>query len=179
MPKNKRESIIYSVMMCFCMVLWMSIYNVSCAQGGLSFGSVQQGWMGMPIAYIVALCLDLLLVSKLAKGIAFRFFLKPESSERKKVLVISSCIVVPMVIFMSLFGAVEMACHDPLDVVMQYPKELYHGLALPIAAGRTFGALGIPPAIPGRNRFGRLIRNRNKKESFTDICLVELSFFKI
>ena len=93
------------------MVLWMSIYNVSCAQGGLSFGSVQQGWMGMPIAYIVALCLDLLLVSKLAKGIAFRFFLKPESSERKKVLVISSCIVVPMVIFMSLFGAVEMACH--------------------------------------------------------------------
>lgn len=111
MPKNKRESIIYSVMMCFCMVLWMSIYNVSCAQGGLSFDSVQQGWMGMPIAYIVALCLDLLLVSKLAKGIAFRFFLKPESSERKKVLVISSCIVVPMVIFMSLFGAVEMACH--------------------------------------------------------------------
>ena len=138
MPKNKRESIIYSVMMCFCMVLWMSIYNVSCAQGGLSFDSVQQGWMGMPIAYIVALCLDLLLVSKLAKGIAFRFFLKPESSERKKVLVISSCIVVPMVIFMSLFGAVEMACHTgqwamipwvwlcniPKNFIMALPFEL-------------------------------------------------------
>lgn len=111
MPKNKRESVIYSVMMCFCMVLWMSVYNVSWAQGGVSLHSVQEGWMGMPIAYIVALCLDMFLVSKLAKGVAFRFFLKPESSERTKIIVISSCIVVPMVILMSLFGAVELACH--------------------------------------------------------------------
>lgn len=29
MPTNKRESLIYTFMMCFCMVLWMSIYNVS------------------------------------------------------------------------------------------------------------------------------------------------------
>ncbi len=33
MPQNKRESLIYTVMMCFVMVLWMSIYNVSLQQG--------------------------------------------------------------------------------------------------------------------------------------------------
>ena len=29
MPRNKRESFIYSVIMCFTMVLWMSMYNVT------------------------------------------------------------------------------------------------------------------------------------------------------
>ena len=29
MPKHKRESLIYTVMMCFVMVLWMSVYNVT------------------------------------------------------------------------------------------------------------------------------------------------------
>lgn len=36
MPQNKRESLVYSVIMCFCMVLWMSIYNVALQHGGLS-----------------------------------------------------------------------------------------------------------------------------------------------
>ena len=29
MPTNKRESLIFTVIMCFCMVLWMSVYNVA------------------------------------------------------------------------------------------------------------------------------------------------------
>ena len=29
MPTNKRESLIYTVLMCFVMVLWMSVYNVA------------------------------------------------------------------------------------------------------------------------------------------------------
>lgn len=28
MPQNKRESLIYTIMMCLVMVLWMSFYNV-------------------------------------------------------------------------------------------------------------------------------------------------------
>ena len=38
MPQNKRESLIYSVMMCFTMVLWMSMYNVTLHMGGFSTG---------------------------------------------------------------------------------------------------------------------------------------------
>lgn len=42
MPHNKRESLIFTVMMCFTMVFVMSIYNVSLHMGGLSVASVQQ-----------------------------------------------------------------------------------------------------------------------------------------
>lgn len=111
MPQNKRESLIYSVLMCFCMVLWMSIYNVSLHQGGLSLTSVQEGWQGFPIAYVFAFCCDWFFVSKLAKGVAFGFLLKPDSSPRRKVITISTCMVVPMVIIMSLYGAVEGCVH--------------------------------------------------------------------
>ncbi len=38
MPTNKRESLIFTIIMCFCMVLWMSIYNVARVHGW-SFGS--------------------------------------------------------------------------------------------------------------------------------------------
>lgn len=114
MPQNKRESLIYSVMMCFCMVLWMSIYNVSLHQGGLSLQSIQTGWLGFPIAYIFAFCCDWFLVSKLAKGVAFGFLLRPESSPRRKVLTISTCMVVPMVVIMSLYGAAEGCVHTGL-----------------------------------------------------------------
>ena len=36
MPQNKRESLIYTVLMCFCMVLWMSIYNVALQHGAIN-----------------------------------------------------------------------------------------------------------------------------------------------
>ena len=95
MPQNKRESLVYSVIMCFCMVLWMSIYNVALQHGGLSLEVVQQAWLGFPIAYIFAFCCDWFFVSKLAKGVAFGFLLRPDSSVRRKVITISSCMVVP------------------------------------------------------------------------------------
>jgi hypothetical protein len=107
MPQNKRESLIYTVLMCFTMVLWMSIYNVAMHMGGLSLAVVKDAWVGFPIAYVVAMCLDWFLVSKLAKGFAFRFLVKPDSSVTKKVIAVSCCMVVPMVFFMSLYGALE------------------------------------------------------------------------
>lgn len=53
MPQNKRESLIYTFIMCFMMVFWMSIYNVSLHMGGLSMESIKAGWLGFPIAYIL------------------------------------------------------------------------------------------------------------------------------
>lgn len=122
MPQNKRESLIYSVIMCFCMVLWMSIYNVALQHGGLSLEVVQQAWLGFPIAYIFAFCCDWFFVSKLAKGVAFRFLLRPDSSVRRKVITISSCMVVPMVIIMSLYGAGEGCFHTGMwsGIFMQW-----------------------------------------------------------
>ena len=85
------------------------MYNVALHMGTLNMEVIREGWLGFPLAYVCAMCLDWLLVSKIAKGFAFRFLVKPESSTMKKVIAVSCCMVVPMVIFMSLYGGLE-AC---------------------------------------------------------------------
>ena len=107
MPTNKRESLIYTVLMCFVMVLWMSVYNVAMQYGHLSGEVVRDAWLGFPVAYVFAMCCDWFLVSGIAKGFAFRFLVKPEDTPLKKVICISCCMVVPMVLIMSLYGALE------------------------------------------------------------------------
>ena len=109
MPQNKRESLIYSVMMCFTMVLWMSMYNVTLHMGHLSLETIREGWIGFPFAFVYAFLFDWFIVSGPAKGIAFRYFVSPESSTLRKVITISCCMVVPMVFVMSLYGGLE-AC---------------------------------------------------------------------
>ncbi len=136
MPKNHRESLIYTVLMCFVMVLWMSVYNVAMLQGERSFAVVQQAWLGFPIAYVFAMCCDWFFVSKIAKGFAFRFLVKPGvSSPRKMVIAVSCCMVVPMVLIMSLYGAVEASVHTgawaaiPMIWLTNIPKNFI--MALP------------------------------------------------
>lgn len=109
MPQNKRESLIYTIMMCFIMVLWMSIYNIFLINKELSISILRDAWLGFPLAYIIALSCDLLFVSKAVKIIAFKFLLKPTSSTIQKIITISSLMVVFMVVIMSLYGAI-IAC---------------------------------------------------------------------
>ena len=109
MPKHKRESLIFTVMMCFTMVFVMSIYNVSLNMGGLSAASIKEAWLGFPIAYIFAMCCDWFVVSGLAKGFAFKFLVKPGDGPLKTAICVSISMVVPMVIIMSLYGAVEVS----------------------------------------------------------------------
>lgn len=111
MPQNKWESLIYTVMMCFFMVLWMSIYNVAFQYGAFNLDIVVTGWIGFPIAYLFAMCCDWFLISKLAKGFAFRYLIKPDDGPLKKILCISGAMVVGMVVIMSLYGACEGAFH--------------------------------------------------------------------
>lgn len=107
MPQNKRESFIYTVIMCFTMVLWMSIYNVTLHTGTFNTQVIKDAWLGFPIAYVFAACMDWFVVSGLAKGFAFKYLVKSDSSTLRKVISVSCSMVVPMVIIMSLYGAVE------------------------------------------------------------------------
>ena len=109
MPHNKRESLIYTVIMCFVMVLWMSIYNVALQYGALNLEVLVAAWIGFPVAYIFAMCCDWFVASKIAKGVAFGYLVKPQDSERKKIVCVSGGMVVIMVIIMSLYGGLE-AC---------------------------------------------------------------------
>ena len=58
MPINKRESLLFTFIMCFCMVLWMSIYNVALQHGAINGEVVAAAWLGFPVAYIFAMCCD-------------------------------------------------------------------------------------------------------------------------
>ena len=89
------------------MVLWMSIYNVTLHTGTFNAQGIKDAWLGFPIAYVFAACMDWFVVSGLAKGFAFKYLLKPDSSTLRKVISVSCSMVVPMVIIMSLYGAVE------------------------------------------------------------------------
>ena len=83
------------------MVLWMSMYNVTLHMGHLSWETIREGWIGFPFAFVYAFLFDWFIVSGPAKGIAFRYFVSPESSTLRKVITISCCMVVPMVFVMS------------------------------------------------------------------------------
>ena len=58
MPINKRESLLFTFIMCFCMVLWMSIYNVALQHGAINGEVIAAAWLGFPVAYIFAMCCD-------------------------------------------------------------------------------------------------------------------------
>ena len=101
MPINKRESLLFTFIMCFCMVLWMSIYNVALQHGAINGEVVATAWLGF-------------VASPLAKGFAFKYLVTPgKSSPLAMTLAVSSCMVVPMVIIMSLYGACEGLTHMP------------------------------------------------------------------
>lgn len=136
MPHNKRESLIYTVMMCFVMVLWMSVYNVALQYGTLNLEVIVAAWIGFPIAYVFAMCCDWFVASKIAKGIAFGYLVKPQESELKKIICVSGGMVVVMVLIMSLYGACEGAFHTgnwnavPMNWLINISRNLI--MALPL-----------------------------------------------
>ena len=94
---------LFTAIMCFFMVLGMTIYNIILHSG---FGShlfvslVKEMWM----VYIIAFILDMFLVGPLAKKFVFTV-LKPKN-KIQTILSISSSMVVCMVTLMSVFGSI-------------------------------------------------------------------------
>ena len=143
MPKHKRESLIYTVMMCFVMVLWMSVYNVTLHMGQFGVETLKEAWLGFPVAYIFAMVFDWFVVSGPAKAFAFRFLVKPDSSVLQKAIAVSGCMVIPMVIIMSFYGGVE-ACIKS--------GEFYYGTSISAVNRRSVGKKSISNRISGGNR---------------------------
>lgn len=101
MPKNKKESWLFTGCMCGLMVLGMSIYNIA-LHGELSVIAVISGF---PFAFLVALLLDLFVVGKPAKKIALSLLTNKEKGWQVGIS-ISICMILGMVSFMSMFGIV-------------------------------------------------------------------------
>ena len=104
MPRNKKESLVFTTMMCAVMVLCMSAYNVARIHG-IGEHYLRNVLFGFPLGFAVAYAADWFVVGPVAKKIAYKF-IKDEDPIIKKVLIISSCMVTSMLIIMFLFGAV-------------------------------------------------------------------------
>ncbi|GGE31899.1 DUF2798 domain-containing protein [Streptococcus himalayensis] len=102
MPKTKKESFVFTFLMCSIMVFGMSIWNLVLV-GQFSWGHVFAGFLP---AFILAFCLDVFLVGPIAKTIAFRLLhhLPQPVKIWQKILVISGTMALFMVTFMSLYG---------------------------------------------------------------------------
>lgn len=110
MPTTKKESLYFGLIMCFGMVLVMTIYNLYL--NGM-FGKVTflEGISDFLIGFTIAFILDLYLVGPFAKKIALR--LTANSSKKiYTVLAISTCMVIGMAFFMSIYGLVTTYIHN-------------------------------------------------------------------
>ena len=113
MPINKRN-LLFTFIMCFCMVLWMSIYNVALQHGAAWRGRCHCVARGFRCLHFCHSAFGWFVASPLAKGFAFKYLVTPgKSSPLAMTLAVSSCMVVPMVIIMSLYGACEGLFHMP------------------------------------------------------------------
>lgn len=141
MPQNKKQSVVYTIMMCAVMVMWMSVYNVSLNMGRVSTTALVAALAGFPMGYVVGMICDWFVVSGPAKRFAFRFLASEDSTPRRKIVAISCSMVIGMVTLMSLYGALEVAAQSgfsagatgvlgtwlhniPLNLVMALPFQL-------------------------------------------------------
>ncbi len=133
MPKNKKESFIFTLMMCTIMVLVMSFYNVIRIHG-MTEHVMLDTIKSFPLAFVIAFTADWVIVGHIAKRVAFRI-IKPEDPMIKKAIIISSFMVIGMVIIMSLFGAFMCSgfsmnifavwmMNIPMNFIVAYPLQI-------------------------------------------------------
>jgi len=98
--------------MCFGMVLFMTLYNfyLNDTFGQISFLG---GITDFLIGFTVAIILDLYLVGPIAKKIAFKLTANT-SNVLLKILTISTCMVIGMAFFMSIYGLITSYFHNGL-----------------------------------------------------------------
>lgn len=112
MPTTRKESLYFGLIMCFGMVLFMTLYNfyLNDTFGQISFLG---GITNFLIGFIVAIILDLYLVGPIAKKIAFKLTANT-SNVLFKILTISTCMVIGMAFFMSIYGLITSYFHNGL-----------------------------------------------------------------
>jgi len=152
MGQTKLQKLIFTLMMCFSMVLGMTIYNMLLNEGYHSqfFAHLLKDfWLG----FIVALLLDIFIVGKIAKPIAFKIVNPNKDTKPTKIILsISSCMVVGMVLFMSMYGAITAVGFSSMTLKI-YPLCVIRNfiMALPL------NLLIVSPLV--RFSFGKIFAN--------------------
>lgn len=108
MPSNFKEEAFFTALMAGLMVLGMTMYNVV-LHNGLAVSSILDGLLGYPLALLVAVIFDMVLVGPIVKKIVFGYIRRNNLKDVKPLfigLAISSMMVLGMVTLMSIFGMI-------------------------------------------------------------------------
>ena len=106
MPKTKPQSLIFTLIMVFCMVYLMTVYTISDKFGGLSIPIFWIALKEMWIEYVIVFLLIFFVITKLAQKLAFRI-VNPVND--KKILIILAiqcftvCLIVPTITLIAVF----------------------------------------------------------------------------
>ena len=105
MPKNKFQTVIFTLLMSFCMVYVMICYNICLHTGGLSNHTFLIAFHELLFMWPIAFVLELLVVDRIAQKMAFSFVTQ---KDRPMVIIIaiSSMIVMLMCPLMSLVATI-------------------------------------------------------------------------
>ena len=85
MPKTKLQNVIFTIIMAFVMVYAMVCYNIALDKGGMSNEIFLLAFHEIPIMWPVAFVLELFVVERLSKKLAFRI-VSPEDKLQKMAL---------------------------------------------------------------------------------------------
>lgn len=131
MGETRFQRNLFTIMMCFCMVLIMSIYNVWLRIGFSNelFLYVAKEFL---LVFAIAFCLDFFLVGPLVKKIVFLKF-NPHDHPVKFGLSVGISMTISMVFLMSIYGSI-MQVGFSQNIINVYPYTLFMNFifALPI-----------------------------------------------
>jgi len=100
MPVNKKESLIYTILMVFMMASVMTMFNIS-MHDGFNIESLKKAWLVFPLTATIAFLVEWFFVSKTAFALISKF-VKKEDPLPRKILVSALCFVTQMVLLMSI-----------------------------------------------------------------------------
>ncbi len=106
MPKTKFQSLIFTLMMVFCMVFVMTVYTVAIGSGGLAYWQFAASIREMWVEYAVVFVLIFFIVTPNAMKLAFRHVTPGKDKPIFCILAIQCftvCQIVPMITLFATF----------------------------------------------------------------------------
>ncbi len=106
MPKTRTQSIVFTLMMVFCMVFSMTVYTIALKFGGLNYTVFSLAIREMWLEYVIVFCLIFFVISNLAQKLAHRII---DPARNPIILFILSvqcftvCLIVPTITLIATF----------------------------------------------------------------------------
>lgn len=106
MPKTKFQSVIFTLMMVFCMVFCMTVYTIALKMGGLSYQVFSLAIREMWLEYLIVFFLIFFIITGLAQKLAFRILTPGIDRPIFIILAIQCftvCLIVPTITLIATF----------------------------------------------------------------------------